>query len=393
MSKLSVAAGISMSLVAAFSGCASNKVQPGFVTENQADPWIYYHTDGFYYYTATYCDFDRLVMRKAKSIEELKDAQEVTVGKANEGWLSGIHSYIWAPELHFIEGSWYLFFTASTDSQNVWQVRSHVAKCSGENPLEDEWTLLGKIKGTLPGKTEDVMTTFNLDGTAFKCGEQWYYTWAQYVYCDGWADEVKGDSLMTINGKTYLNGANGNGWSCIFIGKTSPEDFTKVTDAAIISVPEYGWENGTKVYDFNGEDYVHHSGNVNVNEGPAVLVRNGKVFIAYSASSCDEAYCLGLLSADENADLCRMESWQKSKEPVFTTSVKNGIYGPGHVSFTKSKSGEDLIVYHARNYYGLYSDADLKVQINDGLRDPHRSARVKKFTWKKDGFPEFGEAE
>ena len=61
MSKLSVAAGISMSLVAAFSGCASNKVQPGFVTENQADPWIYYHTDGFYYYTATYCDFQLFI--------------------------------------------------------------------------------------------------------------------------------------------------------------------------------------------------------------------------------------------------------------------------------------------------------------------------------------------
>ena len=32
-----------------------------------------------------------------------------------------------------------------------------------------------------------------------------------------------------------------------------------------------------------------------VNEGPSILKRNGKIFISYSASGTDALYCLGLL--------------------------------------------------------------------------------------------------
>jgi GH43 family beta-xylosidase len=149
---------------------------------------------------------------------------------------------------------------------------------------------------------------------------------------------------------------------------------------------------------------THTSANVNVNEGPAVLVRNGKVFIVFSASACDESYCLGMLTANQNADLCDMESWKKTERPVFTTSVANAVYGPGHCSFTKSSDYQwDLIVYHARSYPGLYTQSAsspggggapiLSSATKDGLSDPHRSCRVKVFTWNKDGSPNFGEAE
>lgn len=363
------------------------------LTLNQADPWVYHHSDGFYYYTATYHAFDRLIIRKASSLEELQSAREYTLGTADTGWMKNLYPHVWAPEIHFIEGSWYLFFTAGVEKNNVWSVRSHVAKCSGSDPLTDEWKLLGKIHATVPGGSEDIMTCFNLDGTVFEADGQWYYTWAQYVYKDGSFDEVKGGSSFTLHGKSYVNGADNNGWSCIFIGKTNPADFTKVTDAAIIAVPEFGWEYGTETYEFRGGHYEHNSGNVNVNEGPAILKRNGKVFIAYSASACDEAYCLGLLTADENSDLTEMTSWKKSPVPVFMTSMANSVYGPGHCSFTTDKDGKDLIVYHARNYYGLYTGGAVYSTTKDGLSDPHRSARVKQIDWKSDGTPDFGEAE
>lgn len=363
------------------------------VTLNQADPWLYRHSDGFYYYTATFSSFDRIIIRKASSIQDLKNAEEVTVGIADSGWMKNLYPYVWAPELHFIEGGWYLFFTAAVEKGNVWSVRSHVAKCSGSNPLKDSWLLLGKIKASCADSTSDIMTSFNLDGTAFEVNGQWYYTWAQYVYKDGPFDQVKGGSDFTFGGKSYVNGADNNGWSCIFIGKTSPSDFTKVQDASIISIPEFDWEYGKKVYDFNGLEYKHNSTDVNVNEGPAILKHNKKVFIAYSASACDEAYCLGLLTAKEDADLLKMSSWEKSPLPVFTTSVKNSVYGPGHCSFTKDSDGKDLIAYHARNYYGLYTGGSIYSTTKEGLLDFHRSARVKEFGWTDEGLPDFGEAE
>lgn len=375
--------------------------------KGEADPWIYKHTDGYYYYTATYADFDRVIIRKAKSINQIDSsdaAETATVLTANKGVLENkVYRYIWAPELHYISGVWYLFFTGSDASGNVWSVRSHVAKCTDVNPLTGKWELCGKVQAVI-GDTFDsannIMTAFNLDATVFKRNGQWYYVWAQYLYQDGWADEIKTtDGMLTINGVDYIDGAGKNGgWSCILIGKVvEGSDFTQITNATVISIPEYEWEYGESVYDENGnvDTYTHTSANVNVNEGPAILQRNGKIFIVYSASACDESYCLGLLTADENAEPCNMSSWKKSQEPVFTTSVKNNVYGPGHCSFTTYKD-YDVIVYHARQYPGLYSNiarTNNYTATTDGLSDPYRSGRTKVFTWNADGTPNFGEAE
>ena len=37
-----------------------------------------------------------------------------------------------------------------------------------------------------------------------------------------------------------------------------------------------------------------------MNEGPAYLEHNGKIFLTYSASETGECYCMGMLSIDEN---------------------------------------------------------------------------------------------
>ena len=119
-----------------------------------------------------------------------------------------------------------------------------------------------------------------------------------------------------------------------------------------------------------------------VNEGPAVLKKNGKIFIAYSASATDHNYCMGLLTADENADLLDPKSWVKSDAPVFSTCEEHSQYGPGHNSFVKSEDDlDDLMVYHARNYKEIEGDP---------LYDPNRHARIKKIDWDGIGNPVFG---
>jgi GH43 family beta-xylosidase len=119
-----------------------------------------------------------------------------------------------------------------------------------------------------------------------------------------------------------------------------------------------------------------------VNEAPAVLVRNGRVFMTYSASKTDANYVLGMLTADASANLLDPKVWKKSPVPVFASSEQNGQYGPGHNSFTTTPDGKsDILVYHARNY------RDIK---GDPLHDPNRHTRAQLIQWRADGTPDFG---
>jgi GH43 family beta-xylosidase len=355
-----------------------------------ADPWVYYHTDGYYYMTATYTStttstttdgispsFYQIDIRKSSTINGLRNSTETTVinNSTLSGW--GCYQYIWAPELHYINGVWYIFFTASSSSSSVSSMRQYVAKCVNEDPVTGTWSFVGQVASS-------TINGFSVDGTVFELNNQWYYVWAQDVYDGGVWDEDGSSSndSVTIHGTAYSDVAgNGNGWSCLFIGKTNSDDFTTVTDVTLISVPLYTWECTGK-----------SSASVNVNEGPAILLRNGKVFIVYSASACDESYCLGMLTADQSTNLCSIDSWTKSSEPVFATSETNCLYGPGHCSFTKD-GNYDVIVYHCRPYSGLYSNATRTITTTKGLDDPWRETHAKVFTWNSDGTPNFGEPE
>ena len=74
----------------------------------RADPYVYRHTDGWYYFTASVPAYDGICLRRAKTLAELPEAEEVEVWHKHE---SGIMSeHIWAPELHYLFGKWYLYF-------------------------------------------------------------------------------------------------------------------------------------------------------------------------------------------------------------------------------------------------------------------------------------------
>jgi GH43 family beta-xylosidase len=135
----------------------------------------------------------------------------------------------------------------------------------------------------------------------------------------------------------------------------------------VISQPEYTWE-------IQGH---------RVNEGPAVLIRNGKVFVTFSASATDANYCIGLLWADENSDLLNPDSWHKLPEPVFFTNELLKRFGPGHNSFTVAEDGKtDVMIYHARDYKEINGEP---------LYDPNRHTRARILKWSDDGMPFFGQ--
>ena len=67
----------------------------------RADPWCLKHIDGYYYFTGSVPEYDRIELRRSETINGLSDAEGTVIWKKHE---SGAMSYnIWAPELHYID--------------------------------------------------------------------------------------------------------------------------------------------------------------------------------------------------------------------------------------------------------------------------------------------------
>lgn len=316
-------------------GTMKEKPYKNPIVEQRADPWVYKHTDGYYYFTASVPEYDRIEIRRARTIEGLGAAEPNVVWRKHE--YGEMSKHIWAPELHYVDGTWYIYFAASK-AEDIWALRPYVLECSGSDPQTDPWLEKGMIRKS----REDPFsfTEFSLDATTFEHKGKRYLVWAQKV-----------------------NGAGGI--SNLYIAQMS-NPWTLSTVQVMLATPDYSWER---------EGFW-------VNEGPAVIKRSGKVFISYSASATDSRYCMGLLTASEDSDLLDPNSWSKSGKPVLESHDGMGQYGPGHNSFTVSEDGQkDIYIYHARNYKNI---------IGDPLYDPNRHTRAQVLHWKSDGTPDFG---
>ena len=127
------------------------------------------HSDGTYYFTASVPAYDGIVLRRAKSLAELPDAEEVEIWHMHEEGAMSCH--IWAPELHYLDGCWYIYY-AGGDKDDVWNIRPYVLECKDEDPVTGTWTELGKMKRTdedefsfeemmpeIPMVNNDILTT------------------------------------------------------------------------------------------------------------------------------------------------------------------------------------------------------------------------------------------
>ena len=303
------------------------------LVEQRADPWILKDDDGTYYFIATAPEFDRIELRSAKTINGLHHAPAKVIWRKH---LSGpMSKHIWAPELHKIDGQWYIYFAASS-VEDIWRIGMYVLSNTASDPMTGEWHEEGQINSG--------WQNFALDATTFEHKGKRYLLWAQAN--PEW---------------TY--------GSAIWMAEMTSPTTIDTTRVIALTEPEYDWETVT----------------YKVNEGPAVLVRNGKIFVTYSASATDHNYAMGMVWADAEADIMNKNAWHKSATPVFATNEQFKRYGPGHNSFTVSEDGKtDLLIYHARDYRELKGDP---------LSDPNRHTRVRKITWDAKGFPNFGQAQ
>lgn len=216
-------------------------------------------------------------------------------------------------------------------------------QCLSRDPYNGKWVEKGKFQ-----KREDdafSFTGFSLDMTYFEAGEKAYCIWAQQ---------------------------NERKISCLYIGEVNPESPWRLISAPVLlSEPEYDWEK------------VRYP----VNEGPAVLKHEGRIFVCYSASGTGPEYCVGLLEACEASQLLDKASWTKHARPFLCSADLADEYGPGHNSFTRDEQGNDIFVYHARSRECF--EKTCGYAQNDPLYDPCRHTRLRRIFWGKDGRPQF----
>ena len=292
----------------------------------RADPYILHHTDGRYYFTASVPEYDRIVLRRASALEDLPDAEEHTVWVRHRDGIMSVH--IWAPELHYVDGRWYIYFAAG-DINDIWAIRPYILRCRGNDPIRDPWEEMGT-----PGRADEFsFNDFSLDMTVFSHRGRDYAVWAEKVNI----------------GKKISN---------LYIAELASPTQLK-TPQVLLSFPSYDWE----------QDGFW------VNEGPAFLAGKDHVYLTYSASATGACYCMGLLAADASADLLDPNAWKKSRWPVLRSDEAKGVYGPGHNSFFHDDQGDTVMAFHARPYDEI---------IGDPLYDPNRHCYLMRVEWKDD---------
>jgi GH43 family beta-xylosidase len=213
---------------------------------------------------------------------------------------------LWAPELHHIEGRFYIYFAAD----------------DGVNARHRMWVLAAK--------TDDPAGAYELAGS---------------LETHGWA--IDGTVLSDVFGNHVFvwSGWPGkrNGRQNLYMARMK-NPLELAGSRVLLAQPDQPWEcRGMPIC-----------------EGPQVLRRAGRTFIIYSASgSWTQDYCLGLLEHC-GGDFLDPSSWRK----VGAVFSKNShACGVGHCTFVNTNAGDDWLVYHAKTSRRRgWSDREVRAQ-------------------------------
>lgn len=278
------------------------------VAIHRADPCIT-KWQGKYYFIATN-DADNnhtLYMREAATIPGLVDAEEALI--LDSSTYEDIGGLLWAPEFHVVEGELYIFHAATQGE--FFCEESHVMKLrKGGNPMKaSDWSKPQRVVKKDGSYLCEAGKTISLDMTNFEWNGEYYVAWSQRQFLP----------------------VDLGAW--VYIAKVdSKEPWKLTTDPVLLTKPDYGWANNHTFVD----------------EGPFALIKNGKLFLTFSSAAVDATYVVGLLTADEGADLLNIESWTKTNYPLLSSRSIPGEYGTGHNAYVIDDNGSVWNTYHAR---------------------------------------------
>ena len=291
----------------------SNKV---IAKVDTPDPWMI-AANGVYYLTFTLAN--RISIWESPHMEDFTNPKRCIIWQPPKGgpWSAAI----WAPELHWLNGAWYIYATASQPGEGNRGHRTIVLRSRHQDPMEKSgWEFLGPVKG-MPEQ-------FSIDATVFSInGQDLYLCWS------GWPPGDKSDTQQNL----YI------------AQMVSPEEVVPASTMApvCISKADRPWER------FDG-------GKRGINEGPTWLNLPNGAFtgIVYSGhASFTSEYKLGLLRlVRPDADPLDPKSWEKRPTPLLVNEKSMpGPYAPGHSSFLLSPEPGDnrvFCIYHATENWG-----------------------------------------
>ncbi|RXF68608.1 glycosyl hydrolase family 43 [Arcticibacter tournemirensis] len=304
-----------------------------------ADPFVA-QKDGYYYFLST--RGGDIAIAKTRAMSQLATAANKVVWTPAQN--TEYSADIWAPELHFLAGKWYIYFAASqsgVDNSN----RMFVLENGNADPTQGTWTFKGKI----------------FDAT----NDQWAV--------DG--------SILTIGDKNYLIWS---GWESVSERFKQLIYIAPMSNPWTLSGPRVTISSPTNVW----EKYEPSSMGIGVNEGPIALQRdaNSPMFVIFSASRyTSDNYCLAQIQLKTSGNPLIAADWINKKQ-VFVRNDNAAVYGPGHNGFFTSSKTDDKGVIQTENWF-IYHARSVPNQPNGA-----RTSRMQKLTWNTDGSPNFGSA-
>jgi len=300
-----------------------------------ADPWIIKQGPFYYYCSAA---GNGIFVSRWGALHRPEESVPVWVAPRS-GWNTNC---IWAPELHYLEGRWYIYYAAGVSGPPYIHQRAGVLESISDHPFGPYIDRGMLYTGDNPQDRSSAKWAIDL--TVLEWKGKLYAIWS------GWEQNETTDKT-----KQHLY--------------IAPMDnpYTISSARVKISSPDQWYETGPEL---------------NLNEGPQVLKRPatlkqpGDLYIVYSCGqSWLPSYQLSWLRLrDEKANPLLPQSWIKSETPVFVGT--DSVFGVGHASFTTSPDNKEwYIVYHAKRSKTAGWERDVRLQL---------------FNWNPDGTPNFG---
>lgn len=275
---------------------APHRLRPG------ADPWVIEH-NGKYYWSQSNNAGGEICLWESDSLD--------TMGERRAVWKAPrrgpVSRELWAPEVHFFNGRFYIYFAAD----------------NGENKNHLSYVLVSE--------TDDPFSKYELHGPFYtgddpelKLGNRWaidstvfVHKEKPYLIWSGWEDDRDVQYL-------YIAPLN------------AERTQTTAPRVKICHNADYLWERTEE-----------RRGSRGLAEGPETLqAPNGRVFLSYSCgASWLPTYKVGLLElvGDDPLD---PQAWKKFDKPWFERDEFN--FGVGHGSFARDQDGLLRYIYHAK---------------------------------------------
>lgn len=308
------------------------EVKPTFTNPvwDGADPWLVKHGDDYIY---CFSFNNSIILSKSKKMTQKGVVKNIWTAPAT-GWN---RACVWAPEIHFIQSRWYVYYAAGESGPPFIHQRTGVLQSKTEDVFSEYEDMGVLYTGDNPADPSS--NVWAIDMTMLEHKGKLYSIWS------GW---IKQETTDATPQHLYIS--------------EMENPYTMKGKRVKLSSPVESWETG---------------GPLNLNEGAQILKNGEKVFVIYS---CRESWLveyrqgmLQLINPDGN--LLDPANWKKTG-PVFQGNAS--VHGVGHCSFLKSSDEtEDWIIYHS------------KKSTKPGWE---RDVRMQPFKWNTDGTPDFGEA-